>query len=321
MDKVLVTGGAGFIGSHVCEALLSKGNYIICVDNFNNYYNPMQKEENIKGCINNKNFRLYKQDIVNYDEMEIIFQKEAPKKVIHLAARAGVRASFKDSELYFKVNVTGTKNLLELASKYKVKNFIFGSSSSVYGVNEKIPFSESDRTDAPISPYALTKKTGELLCFLYSRSSDLNIACLRFFTVYGPRNRPDMAVYKFTDSICHDKPITMFGDGSSKRDYTYVMDIVDGIIGAMNHEHNYEIFNLGNSSPIELRELVSIIENTLKKKAKIIKQGIPKGDVLLTYADISKAEKKLGYKPKTSINLGIKKFIEWYLNHQPNKKL
>lgn len=312
-EIIMITGGAGFIGSHVCDVLLSKNKFVICVDNFDNYYNPKIKEENIKNCLKNENFKLYRVDITNYKELRKIFLSHKIDKVIHLAARAGVRPSIKNPFIYEKVNVEGTLNLLELAKEFKVKNFIFGSSSSVYGINKKVPFSESDKTSKQISPYAVTKKAGELLCHAYSHLYSLPIICLRFFTVYGPRGRPDMAIYKFTKLISENKEIEMFGDGNSQRDYTYITDIINGIISALDKEFKFEIINLGNSKTVKLKYLISLIEKELNKKAKIKQLPVPKGDVPITYADISKAKKLLNYNPKVKIDQGIKRFVKWYL--------
>jgi UDP-glucuronate 4-epimerase len=233
---------------------------------------------------------------------------------VHLAARAGVRPSIKDPVLYEQTNILGTLNLLELARDNKTSNFVFGSSSSVYGKNKNIPFCENDRTDNPISPYAATKKAGEVLCHTYHYLYNLNITCLRFFTVYGPRGRPDMAPYLFTDKIYRGEPITMFGDGKSKRDYTYIKDIVSGILAAVDANHSFEIINLGNSQTVELKKFINIIEELLKKKAVINQEEMPKGDVPVTYADLSKANKLLQYSPQTDIKQGMREFISWYMN-------
>ena len=310
--EVLVTGGAGFIGSHLCENLLNKGFSVICVDDFNDYYNPKIKEENIKPFLKNTNFVLKKLDIRQKDKLEEIFKNNKIKKIAHLAARAGVRASMKNPELYFDVNVNGTKNLLDLAVKYKIENFVFGSSSSVYGANKKVPFSENDNVDKQICPYAESKRKAELLCNDYNKNYGLKVTCLRFFTVYGPRGRPDMAPYKFVNSILNEKEITMFGDGTSKRDYTYVADIVDGIISALDKNLDFEIINLGDSNPIDLKRFIRIIEQETGKKAKIIQAEMQEGDISVTYADISKAKKLLNYKPKVKIEQGIRNLVNWF---------
>ncbi len=313
MKTVLVTGGAGFIGSHLCEALLKRGNNIICVDNFDSYYNPKIKEDNIKNILKNRDFKLYKIDILDKQKLSRIFSKHNINKIVHLAARVGVKASFKDPQFYNEINVTGTLNLLELAKKFRINNFIFGSSSSVYGVNNKFPFSENDAlNNIIISPYAISKRNSELYCELYSKLYNLNVTCLRFFTVYGPRNRPDMAIYKFTDKIIKREFIEVYGDGNSERDYTYIDDIINGILLALDKNFGFEIINLGNSNPVKLNYLISLIEKELCKKAKIKKLSDQKGDVPITYADISKAKKLLLWKPEIKLEEGIKKFVEWY---------
>ncbi len=311
-ETILVTGGAGFIGSHVCDNLLKKGKKVICLDNFNNYYSPERKKKNIAHNLQNKDFTVAKADISDYNTIKKIFEEKKPEKIIHLAARAGVRPSLENPFIYEETNIKGTLNLLELSKDLKIKNFVFGSSSSVYGTNAKVPFSEEDKTDFSISPYAATKKAGEVLCHTYSHLYGLNISCLRFFTVYGPRGRPDMAPYLFTEAIMKAKPITMYGNGTSKRDYTYVEDIVSGIVSALEKNYRYEIFNLGESQTVELRMLISVIEKNVGKKAIIIKKPMPKGDVPITYADIAKSKKMLDYAPKTGIEKGIASFVGWY---------
>lgn len=317
MDKILVTGGAGFIGSHVCDSLLKKGYIVICLDNFNDFYSPERKRKNIKHNLKSKNFFLEIADITDVKKLKSLFVKYKPDKIIHLAARAGVRPSLENPFIYEETNIKGTLNLLELSRLFKIKKFIFGSSSSVYGKNNKIPFSEDDKTDTPISPYAATKKSGELLCYTYSHLYSINIVCLRFFTVYGPRGRPDMAPFLFTKKIIEGEQITLFGDGNSQRDYTYISDIVDGILSALDRDMKFEIFNLGNSKRVKLKELVSTIEKYTNKKAKIITKEMPKGDVQVTYADISKAKKYLGYSPQTDVNKGIKIFVNWFKSEVP----
>lgn len=323
--KILVTGGAGFIGSWTCETLLSQGHEVICVDNFNDYYDPKQKERNIEKIVNNPNFTLFRADIRNFDFLKDIFLKNKPDKVIHLAAMAGVRNSIDNPKIYVDVNVNGTINILELAKEFNVKNVVYASSSSVYGNNKKTPFSEIDNVDYPISSYAATKKSGELLCHTYNNLHDINIACLRFFTVYGPRGRPDMAPFIFTKNISEENPINVFllnqnvlrfnDSKSSKRDYTYITDIVDGIIASLDVK-GYEIINLGNNRPIELNYFISLIEQNVGKKAQKIEKPMQPGDVEITYADISKAQKLLGYNPKVPIEEGLKKFVEWYKNER-----
>lgn len=250
------------------------------------------------------------------ENLRDIFQKNKPGKIVHLAARAGVRASLEEPVIYEKVNVLGTLNLLMLAKEFRIKNFVFGSSSSVYGNASKIPFSEDANTDMPASPYAATKKAAELMCFTFSSLYKIPITCLRLFTVYGPRGRPDMAPYKFTELIHSGKEIPVFGDGTSKRDYTYVSDIVSGILSALSKELKFEVINLGNSNPIELNKFISIIEKNVGKKAKIKRLPFQDGEVFITYSDIRKAEKLLNWKPKTSVEDGMKMFVEWYNNER-----
>ncbi|MBN2052256.1 GDP-mannose 4,6-dehydratase [Candidatus Woesearchaeota archaeon] len=310
--KILVTGCAGFIGSHVIEALIARGDSIVGVDELNDYYDVRIKKKNLDVLKNNKNFAFYKEDIRNLKGLKKIFEKEKPEKVVHLAARAGVRPSIEQPLLYEEVNVKGTLHLLELAKEHKVKNFVFASSSSVYGNQKKIPFSETDDVNNPISPYAATKKAGELLCHAYHHLYNMKITCLRFFTVYGPRGRPDMAPYKFTKAIMNSQPIQKFGDGKTKRDYTYIADIVKGVIAAVDAELGYEIINLGNNKPVELNKFIEVIEKVTGKKAIIEQKPMQAGDVDITYANIRKAQKLLGYKPETSIEEGMQKFVEWF---------
>jgi len=316
--KILVTGGAGFIGSHLTDKLLSMNHEIVCVDNFNTYYDPKIKRENIKPFLDSKNYTIHEHNIQNYEELKKIFYKENFQAVIHLAARAGVRPSIEEPDLYNRVNVIGTTNLLDLAKDTKVPQFIFGSSSSVYGINSKVPFSEDDKIDRPISPYAATKIAGEMLCHVYHNLYGIRITSLRFFTVYGPRQRPEMAIHKFADMIYNGVAIPFFGDGSSRRDYTYVDDIVAGIIASLQKNYEYEVFNLGNSHTISLKELVEIIEDNIGRKAVLDKMPMQLGDVPITYSNISKAKKMLGFSPETDIKDGIKKFAGWFLENKMN---
>lgn len=334
--KILVTGGAGFIGLHLTKKLLALGYKVVCVDDLNNYYSPKIKRRNIAPFLKNKNYKFYRADICDYEKLAKIFKCEKIEKICHLAARAGVRPSIANPRLYEKVNVGGTMTLLDLAVKYKIKNFIFASSSSVYGNraqfgdnpaqrggnraqrDKKIPFSESDPVNNPISPYAVTKKSGELLAATYHNLYGLNCTCLRLFTVYGPNNRPDMAPFLFTDLIFRGKPIKKFGDGASRRDYTYIDDIVEGIVAALEKNFSFEIINLGNNKPVELNYFIALIEQFLGKKAKIKQLPPQPGDVEITYADISKAKKMLGWQPKVKIEEGMKKFVEWYLEEYKN---
>jgi UDP-glucuronate 4-epimerase len=313
--KILVTGGAGFIGSHLCERLIGSGLKIICVDNFDDFYAPAIKEDNISNLAAG-DFKLYRSDICDPDSMEEIFSKNGIDIVIHMAAKAGVRPSIKEPLLYQKVNIGGTINLLECCKKYNVPRFIFASSSSVYGGNEKIPFSEEDRVDFPISPYAATKKAGELICHTYNSLYKISIFCLRFFTVYGPRQRPEMAIHKFTRKILKGEDIEIYGDGSSSRDYTYIDDVISGIMNSLEKIRGFEIINLGNSNTVKLLELVKLLESAAGRKARVRFTRTQPGEVFMTYADIRKAKKMLEYLPKTNIRDGVAKFMEWYKEKQ-----
>jgi UDP-glucuronate 4-epimerase len=311
-QSVLVTGGAGFIGSHTCRRLIDNGYKVVCLDNFTNYlYDPQFKERNIKDLLNHEQFSLIRADITDLLAMQQVFQTYHFDCVIHLAALAGVRPSIKNPHDYEKVNIGGTLNILECCKNAHIKKFVFASSSSVYGINKKEPFAESDILEGQISPYAVTKKMGETLCKSYHLMYHIPVVCLRFFTVYGPCGRPDMAIYKFIESIKNGRPIEMYGDGTTLRDYTYVDDIVSGIVAALTYDTGFEIFNLGNAHPIKLRDLITTIEQCLQKKAIIIQKQIPTGDVQLTHADISKAKKLLGYNPNFPIAEGIKNTVIW----------
>jgi len=314
MRNVLITGGAGFIGSNLVDKLFAEGGWkIAVVDDLNDFYSPETKRRNIAAHLGNENFKMYEADIRDAAALEQIFSETQFDVIVHLAARAGVRPSLAEPKLYAETNINGTLNLLELARKHEVKQFVFGSSSSVYGVNEKVPFAEDDPIFNPISPYAATKGAGELICHTYSHLYDMRCVCLRFFTVYGARQRPDLAIHKFTRMIDEGRAIPVFGDGSTRRDYTYVDDILQGVRAAMEYSgSNYEIFNLGESQTVELRELIALIERSLDKSAVIDRQPMQPGDVPVTYADISRAREKLGYNPTTKIADGIPKFVEWY---------
>lgn len=311
---ILVTGGAGFIGSHLVDSLLREGDTQVTVlDNFNDFYAPAVKRANLAQHIENPAFRLYEADICCGESLRRIFAENRFDAVVHLAAWAGVRPSLLNPKLYTETNVNGTLNLLEAAKDAGVRQFVFGSSSSVYGINSKVPFAEDDRIAQPISPYAATKAAGELLCHTFSHLYDLRTVCLRFFTVYGARQRPDLAIHKFSRLIWEGKPIPMFGDGTTRRDYTFVDDIIQGVRAAIRYDRSdYEIFNLGESETIELKDLIGLLEENLGKKAIIERRPMQPGDVPLTYADISKARELLGYNPTTRIEQGIPKFTEWF---------
>lgn len=314
MRSVLVTGGAGFIGSHLVDRLLGEGSWhVTVVDDFNDFYSPDIKRANIAAHLRNSDYTLVEGDIRDEAAMERLFAENKFDVIVHLAARAGVRPSLAEPKLYVETNVDGTMNLLELARQHKVKQFVFGSSSSVYGINSKVPFSEDDRIHQPISPYAATKAAGELLCHTYSHLYGMRIVCLRFFTVYGARQRPDLAIHKFAWLIAEGKPIQVFGDGTTRRDYTYIDDIISGVRAAIDYSGSqYEIFNLGESQTVELNELISLIERSLDLRATIERLPDQPGDVPITFADITKSREKLGYNPTTKISDGIPKFVEWF---------
>lgn len=313
MNTILVTGGAGFIGSNLCEVLLDQSYRVINLDNFNDYYDPLIKRYNIEDAATNSNYTLVEGNILDAELLNSIFKSFNIDKVIHLAAIAGVRNSIQNPLEYVDVDIKGTVNLLEMCKKYKVGKFVFASSSSVYGLN-KIPFNEEDHLSVQLSPYAASKYCGELFCKTYNQLYGIPTACLRFFTVYGPRQRPDMAIHKFTRLIDNDMELSVYGNGESSRDYTYIDDIVNGITAAMNLDCDFEIFNLGSSEPVKLLDLIGLIERGLNKRAKIKFVDTQAGDALYTFADIKKSDEILGYKPKVSIRNGIEKFIRWYKN-------
>jgi len=309
----LVTGGAGFIGSHVCERLLNTGHSVWALDDLNNFYDPQFKRRNIREIqALAKPFEFVQGDLTDVAVVEEIFGSVKFDQVIHLAARAGVRPSLEQPALYQRVNVEGTVNILEAARKNGVKKITIASSSSVYGTNSKVPFSESDPIFSAISPYAASKLACEALGHVYHHIYGMDVAMLRFFTVYGPRQRPDLAIYKFAKLITAGKPIPVFGDGSASRDYTFVTDTLDGIIACTQREFGFEVFNLGESQTVTLSRLIELLEISLGKKAIIDRQPLQPGDVPITYADISKARAKLGYHPRVKIDEGIPLFIKWF---------
>ena len=314
MKNLLVTGGAGFIGSHLVDRLLASNvERITVVDDFNDFYNPSIKRDNIREHLKDPRYSIHESDIRDRAAVEQIFKGSNFDCVVHLAARAGVRPSLSEPQLYAETNINGTLNLLELARQHNIKQFVFGSSSSVYGINAKVPFSEDDPIRQPISPYAATKGAGELLCHTYSHLYGLRCVCLRFFTVYGPRQRPDLAIHKFARLISQHKPIPVFGDGTTRRDYTYIDDIIDGVTAAIDYDKsNYEVINLGESRTVELRELISLLEKELDTHAIIERQPPQPGDVPQTFADVSKARALLNYQPKTQIEEGLRRFVEWF---------
>ncbi len=315
MNEYLITGGAGFIGSSLCEKLLKENNKVVVIDNFCDFYDPKIKEKNIKDFVKNPNFKLYKKDIRDRQAIKQIFEDNNIEIVIHLAAMAGVRPSIENPVLYQEVNCMGTQNILEEMKEHNIKNLIMASSSSVYGNCKQVPFKEDMTVDFAISPYAATKKANEVMTHVYHKLFSFNVVMLRFFTVYGPKQRPDLAINKFTKLILANEEIPMYGDGTSSRDYTYIDDIIDGIEKTckyiLKNKNVYEIINLGNSSPISLKDMISMISKILEIEPKIKQLPMQPGDVEITYADISKAKELIGYEPKVTFEEGIKKFIKW----------
>lgn len=310
--RILLTGGAGFIGSHFCEHLLQSGHEVVVLDNFNDYYDPAIKRRNIAGFAKSPAVRIIDGDILDEALLQRLFADATFDAIVHLAARAGVRPSLQEPILYERVNVHGTMLLLEAARQHGVGKIVIASSSSVYGANTKVPFAETDPVDNPISPYAATKKACELIAYTYHHLYKLHITCLRFFTVYGPRQRPDMAIHKFARLIMQGKPIPVFGDGTTRRDYTYIGDITDGISRSLARCSGYHIYNLGESKTWALKELLEVMQQKLDRKANIQHLPMQPGDVPITYADISKARAELGYNPQVDIEEGITRFVEWF---------
>jgi UDP-glucuronate 4-epimerase len=324
-QRVVLTGGAGFIGSHVAEALIRRGVQLWILDNLDEFYSPAWKKANLEDVRRVGSYEFSQVDICDMVSLREILERARPDVVIHLAARAGVRPSIEQPRSYEQVNVAGTLNLLEMCRQLAVSKFVFGSSSSVYGATSRVPFSENQVELRPISVYAATKLAGEMLCYTYAHLFALPVICLRFFTVYGPRQRPDLAIHKFTALIEAGKPVPIFGDGSAGRDYTWVDDIVAGVIAAVDHEPQsvggvpFEVFNLGNSQPVKLAEMVELLERVTGKRAIVERNPPQLGDVPLTWADISKAGRLLGYRPATRIEDGLEKFIAWYRMVRPSR--
>jgi UDP-glucuronate 4-epimerase len=311
--RILITGGAGFIAYHLASALLKSTAEVYLLDNFNDFYDPEIKRQNVRDLQAQGHAPIYVVDILDREKLRQVFAEIQPDAIVHLAAWAGVRPSLEKPEIYTSVNITGTVNLLELAKEFSTRCFIFGSSSSVYGGSKRVPFSEEDPVDRPVSPYAATKRAGELLCHTYSHNFSMHITCLRFFTVYGPRQRPEMAIHKFAQLMFDDKEIPIFGKGDSRRDYTYVEDIVAGVLAAIEVNPRFEIFNLGESQTITLMGLVENLETTLGKKARIRFLPVQAGDMDITYADIAHARQVLGYNPQKPVKEGIRLFADWFL--------
>jgi UDP-glucuronate 4-epimerase len=309
--RVLVTGGTGFIGSHLCERLLRDGVHLSIIDDLNDFYSPQMKLENLRAIQSVGPAAFFECDICSESEVMRIIKDQMPDIVVHLAARAGVRHSLEQPLLYEHTNVHGTMVLLESCRQVGVRQFVFASSSSVYGATGRVPFRETNRVDTPVSVYAATKLAGEQVCYAYSHLYGIRTICLRFFTVYGPRQRPDLAIRKFSEFIAQGKAIPVFGNGTSSRDYTFVDDIVDGIVGAFLYECDYDILNLGNSQPIQLLKMIKTIEQALGRTATLEFHAAPPGDLPTTCADISKARRFLGYSPRTPFDEGVRKFVHW----------
>jgi UDP-glucuronate 4-epimerase len=316
MASVLMTGGAGFIGSHLVEALLHDRSEVVALDSFDTFYDPATKRANVERFAGRPGFTLVEGDIRDEKRVEAIFASHPIGVVVHLAARAGVRPSIEQPLLYSDVNLNGTVTLLEACRRHDVGKFIFGSSSSVYGNTGRVPFSEKDPADLPISPYGATKRAGELLCATYHALYRLNVFCLRFFTVYGPRQRPEMAIHKFTRLVDRGLPVPRFGDGSTGRDYTYIDDIICGVRRAIERVQGYEIINLGGSRTTRLADLIAMLEERLGKRAVVEAQPDQPGDVVTTWADVAKARRLLGYEPRVGIEEGLTRFVAWYRGEQ-----
>jgi UDP-glucuronate 4-epimerase len=309
---VLVTGGAGFIGSHVVETLLAQGDHVVVFDNFDTFYDPAIKRDNIAVAAGHAHCQVVEGDLRVTDDLERVFADAQFDAVVHLAARAGVRPSIDDPELYDSVNVVGTTRLLQQIRRHQVPYLVFGSSSSVYGSNTPVPFSEDQPADRPSSPYAATKRAGELACHAFHELFGVDVTCLRFFTVYGPRQRPEMAIHRFTRLIASGQPVPVFGDGSARRDFTYVDDIVAGVLAALERPSGYRIYNLGTTAITSVAELVTLIGAALGVKTHIRFEAMQPGDVPITYADINRAERELGYRPTTELPAGLDMFVSWF---------
>ena len=312
MRTILITGGAGFIGSHLAERQLELGRRVVVLDNFDPYYEPEVKRRNIVTALGHASYRLVEGDIRNSELLDELFAEARFDAVVHLAARAGVRPSIVDPVLYTSVNLDGTTRLLEACRKHEVERFIFGSSSSVYGNNDKVPFAEDDPVDHPISPYAATKKAGEVLCHAHHHLFGIKVACLRFFTVYGPRQRPEMAIHKFTRMLAAGQPVPRFGDGSSARDYTFVADIVEGICRSIERCRGYHVWNLGGSRTVTLSQLLEKIAAGLNVPLLVDEQPQQPGDVDRTWADVGRANSELDWQPELDIDEGLRRFLDWF---------
>lgn len=312
MKRVLITGAAGFIGSHLTDTLLARGDEVVGLDEFNDYYDPAIKRDNLAGALTHPKFTLVEADIRDEPVLRGVFEKHRPEVVVHLAARAGVRPSLQDPNLYHRVNVIGGQHILDACRDFRPSHLVFASSSSVYGGSVETPFSETNPVMRPISPYAATKRMNELQGHVYSHVYGLNVTMLRFFTVYGPRQRPDMAIHMFTKKVLRGESLPMFGDGSTRRDYTYIDDIIDGVVRCVDRPFRYEIFNLGESHTTSLAELIELVGKHAGVAPVIDRQPLQPGDVEITYADVSHARELLGYNPRFSMDEGIARFVAWY---------
>ncbi|MBU0635782.1 SDR family NAD(P)-dependent oxidoreductase [Candidatus Micrarchaeota archaeon] len=317
---ILVTGAAGFIGSHLADLLIAHGQHVLAMDTFDNQYSPLQKNSNIQHLLTNKNFELIVGDIRNKELVEKVFARNQIEKVVHLAANAGVRYSIENPAECADVNINGTLRILEASRKNKIKQFVFASSSSVYGNPTVFPTKETDNTETQVSPYATTKKCGEIICKNYNYNYGIPVTCLRFFTSYGPRNRSNMAVYKFGEAIFEQKPLQLFGNGDAKRDYTYVKDVAESVLLALDKDLGFEVLNIGSHCPVTLTEVIRALEKFIGKKAIIEHKPYPSCDPLETFADVSKAKKTLHWEPKTSIQEGLKAFVQWYAEKENTEK-
>jgi len=317
--RCLVTGGAGFIGSHLADSLLARGDEVVCVDNFNDYYSPERKRRNIAGALAQPGYILVEADIRDDVAIDAAFTTYRPDKVAHIAAMGSISYSVRYPKLYEEVNIRGTLNVLDAARRYQARGVVLASTSSVYGRTDKIPFVETDSTDRPLAPYPASKKADEVIAAAYTTSYRLPCICVRFFNVYGPRGRPDMTPYMFTDAIVHGRPITLYDSGRPRRDWTYVDDIIAGVVAALDADFSYEIFNLGRGQPVVMRDFVTIIERLVAKQAEIVDAPLPDNEAQVTYADVGKARNLLGYNPRVSIEEGLQRFWSWYQAEVLNK--
>jgi UDP-glucuronate 4-epimerase len=310
--RYLVTGGAGFVGSHLADALLARGDEVICVDNFNDYYSPARKRRNIEGALAQPGYTLVEADLRDDAAIDAVFATHRPDKVAHLAAMGSISYSVRHPKLYEEVNIRGTLNVLDASRRHSARGVVLASTSSIYGRTEKIPFVETDSTDRPLAPYPASKKADEVIAAAYNTSYGLPCICVRFFNVYGPRGRPDMTPYMFTDAIANDRPITLYDQGRPRRDWTFVDDIIAGVAAALDADLSYEIFNLGRGQPVMMRDFVTIIEGLVGKMAQIVDAQLPANEAQVTYADVGKARELLGYNPQVSIEEGLSRFWAWY---------